>query len=70
MSVRGPVMVSRTGYAGELGHEVFVNPSQATEVWNAISESTPGLVSCPVAAWGQQLCPPVLSEAGPAATHR
>lgn len=34
-----PVMVSRTGYSGELGYEVFVHPSQATEVWDAIWEA-------------------------------
>lgn len=50
MSVRGRVLASRTGYAGELRYEVFVHPSQATEVWDAIWEATPGLVSCPAVA--------------------
>lgn len=31
-----PVMVSRTGYTGELGYEVFCHPSQAPAVWDAI----------------------------------
>jgi aminomethyltransferase len=31
-----PVLVSRTGYTGELGFEVFCHPSNAPEVWDAI----------------------------------
>ena len=31
-----PVVVSRTGYTGELGYEVFCHPSRAVEVWDAI----------------------------------
>jgi len=31
-----PVLVSRTGYTGELGFEVFCHPSDAPEVWDAI----------------------------------
>ena len=31
-----PVLVSRTGYSGELGYEVFCHPSNATEVFDAI----------------------------------
>lgn len=33
-----PVMVSRTGYTGELGFEVFCHPSDAPVVWDAIWE--------------------------------
>jgi aminomethyltransferase len=29
-------MVSRTGYTGELGFELFVAPSEAVKVWNAV----------------------------------
>jgi aminomethyltransferase len=33
----GPaLLVSRTGYSGELGFEVFCHPSQATAVWDAL----------------------------------
>jgi aminomethyltransferase len=31
-----PVIVSRTGYTGELGYEVFCHPSDAEGVWDAI----------------------------------
>ncbi len=34
-----PVMVSRTGYTGELGYEVFCHPSQAPAVWDAIMKA-------------------------------
>ena len=33
-----PIIVSRTGYTGELGFEVFCHPSKAPEVWDAIWE--------------------------------
>ncbi len=41
-----PIVVSRTGYTGELGYEVFCHPSDAPAVWDAIFEAgTPhGLV--------------------------
>ena len=31
-----PLLVSRTGYSGELGYEVFCHPSNAEEIFNAI----------------------------------
>ncbi|MAQ83854.1 MAG: aminomethyltransferase [Maritimibacter sp.] len=31
-----PVMISRTGYTGELGYEVFCHPKDARAVWDAI----------------------------------
>ena len=31
-----PIIVSRTGYTGELGYEVFCHPSDAEAVWDAI----------------------------------
>ncbi|MBN0987324.1 DUF1989 domain-containing protein [Amphritea pacifica] len=34
-----PVMVSRTGYTGELGFEVWCHPDQAGEVWDRIWET-------------------------------
>ncbi|MGI9608029.1 MAG: DUF1989 domain-containing protein [Acidimicrobiales bacterium] len=33
-----PVVVSRTGYTGELGFEVFCHPSAGSDVWDAIFE--------------------------------
>ncbi len=34
-----PLVVSRTGYTGELGFEVFCHPKHATDVWDAIWEA-------------------------------
>jgi aminomethyltransferase len=34
-----PVIVSRTGYSGELGYEVFCHPSDGPAVWDAIMEA-------------------------------
>jgi aminomethyltransferase len=34
-----PVMVARTGYTGEDGFEVFVDPASAGHVWDALMES-------------------------------
>ena len=34
-----PVLVSRTGYTGELGYEVFCHPDDAPGVWDAIMEA-------------------------------
>ena len=34
-----PVMVSRTGYTGELGFEIFCHPDNAVEVWDAVWEA-------------------------------
>jgi len=34
-----PLMVSRTGYTGELGYEIFCHPSKASEVWDAVMEA-------------------------------
>ena len=34
-----PIMVSRTGYTGELGYEIFCHPSKAAEIWDAVMEA-------------------------------
>lgn len=34
-----PLVVSRTGYSGELGYEVWVHPDDAPEVWDAVWEA-------------------------------
>ncbi|MBS7539863.1 DUF1989 domain-containing protein [Ancylobacter lacus] len=31
-----PVMVSRTGYTGELGYEIWCHPDRAVELWDAV----------------------------------
>jgi aminomethyltransferase len=32
-----PLVISRTGYTGELGYEIWCHPDNATAVWNAIA---------------------------------
>ncbi|MBT6203547.1 MAG: DUF1989 domain-containing protein [Rhodospirillaceae bacterium] len=34
-----PIVVSRTGYTGELGYEVWCHPKHAVEVWDAVFEA-------------------------------
>ena len=34
-----PVIISRTGYTGELGYEVWCHPDQAPRLWDAIMEA-------------------------------
>ena len=34
-----PLMVSRTGYTGELGYEIWCHPSDATKVWDKVIEA-------------------------------
>jgi aminomethyltransferase len=34
-----PVVVSRTGYTGELGYEIFCHPKDAVAVWDAVWEA-------------------------------
>lgn len=34
-----PVLVSRTGYTGELGYEIFCHPKDAPAVWDAVMEA-------------------------------
>ncbi len=34
-----PLVVSRTGYTGELGYEIFCHPKHATQIWDAVFEA-------------------------------
>ena len=43
-----PVMVSRTGYSGELGYEVFAHPDDCEAVWDAIAEAGEEFNICPL----------------------
>ncbi|MDB4847643.1 aminomethyltransferase family protein [Candidatus Pseudothioglobus singularis] len=43
-----PVMVSRTGYSGELGYEVFAHPKDCEAVWDAIAEAGEEFDICPL----------------------
>jgi aminomethyltransferase len=43
-----PVVVSRTGYTGELGYEVFCHPDDGEAVWDAVWEAGAGLGLAPL----------------------
>jgi aminomethyltransferase len=34
-----PLLISRTGYSGELGYELWVHPQHATALWDAVTEA-------------------------------
>ena len=34
-----PIMLSRTGYTGELGYEIYCHPNDAVKVWDAVWEA-------------------------------
>ncbi|GAB4376850.1 MAG: DUF1989 domain-containing protein [Elainellaceae cyanobacterium] len=34
-----PVLLSRTGYTGELGYELFVHPAQGAQLWQALMQA-------------------------------
>lgn len=43
-----PAIVSRTGYTGEFGYEIYVSPADVVAVWNALLDS--GAVPCGLGA--------------------
>ena len=43
-----PVVVSRTGYTGELGYEIWCHPKHAPQVWDAVFEAGRPLVIRPL----------------------
>lgn len=47
-----PILLSRTGYTGEFGFEILVDPSQLLRVWEAILEAGQdfGVIPCGLAA--------------------
>ncbi len=47
-----PAMIARTGYTGEDGFEIYINPSESESIWNKILEAgqTHGLIPCGLAS--------------------
>lgn len=47
-----PLTITRTGYTGDLGYELWVDPAQAVDVWDALygSGQDYGLTACGLAA--------------------
>jgi aminomethyltransferase len=50
-----PVVVSRTGYTGDLGYEVWVDAQQALLVWDALMEAGRGFGITPTGIWAVDL---------------
>lgn len=47
-----PILLSRTGYTGEFGFEIFIQPDQFTRTWDTVIEAGKefGLLACGLAA--------------------
>jgi aminomethyltransferase len=51
-TVRGiPITISRTGYTGDLGYELWVDAPQATAVWDALVDAGAGYGITPAGIW-------------------
>jgi aminomethyltransferase len=46
-----PVTISRTGYTGDLGYEIWVDADQAVGVWDALIEAGAGFGITPCGIW-------------------
>jgi aminomethyltransferase len=52
LSVRGiPVTISRTGYTGDLGYEIWIDAAQAVPVWDALRETGRAFGITPAGIW-------------------
>src|SRR5215204_4385915 len=55
-SVRGiPVAVSRTGYTGDLGYEVWVDANRALDLWDAVMEIGQLYGVAPAGVWAMDI---------------
>ena len=43
-----PIVVSRTGYTGELGYEIFCHPRDAATIWQMITDPSHGIPVTPM----------------------
>jgi aminomethyltransferase len=46
-----PVWISRTGYTGDLGYEIWVDASRAVDVWDTLTEVGTSYGICPAGIW-------------------
>jgi len=46
-----PVVISRTGYTGDLGYEIWVDPGQALPLWDALIEAGTPYGITPAGVW-------------------
>jgi len=55
-AVRGiPVAISRTGYTGDLGYEVWVESERAVELWDALMEEGKSFGATPAGVWAMDI---------------
>ena len=55
-SVRGtPVAISRTGYTGDLGYEIWVEVARAVELWDALMEEGKPYGITPTGVWAMDI---------------
>jgi len=55
-AVRGiPVAISRTGYTGDLGYEIWVEASRAVELWDALMEEGKPYGITPTGVWAMDI---------------
>ncbi|TMQ56890.1 MAG: aminomethyl transferase family protein, partial [Candidatus Eisenbacteria bacterium] len=50
-----PVAVSRTGYTGDLGYEVWVDAARAVQLWDALMEAGKPYGITPTGVWGMDI---------------
>jgi aminomethyltransferase len=50
-----PVTISRTGYTGDLGYEIWVDAARALEVWDALIEAGTPRGLAPSGVWGMDV---------------
>ncbi len=54
--VRGiPVAISRTGYTGDLGYEIWVDAAQAVSLWDALMEEGKPFGMTPTGVWAMDI---------------
>ena len=46
-----PVTISRTGYTGDLGYEIWVDATRAVELWDALNEAGAPYGIVPAGVW-------------------
>jgi aminomethyltransferase len=55
-TIRGrPAVISRTGYTGDLGYEIWVDAADAIPVWDALTEAGAGYGITPAGIWALDL---------------
>lgn len=51
-----PTMVSRTGYTGDLGYEIWIPKQRALAAWDAIIDAGRAFALAPCGIWGMDVC--------------